>query len=125
MKSLLRFSVIVASFSIGFLYSTRLPNPVDGTSTTDLPASPTSLPTTVESSTTLVAEKLICLTFDACPHAGPAGYDAAITKVLVGSVVPATIFLSGRWVEQHEMDARLLGANPLLRSAITPTPIRT
>jgi len=40
----------------------------------------------------------VALTFDACPAVG---YDAAIVHVLTETQIPATFFLSGRWMQGH------------------------
>jgi peptidoglycan/xylan/chitin deacetylase (PgdA/CDA1 family) len=50
-------------------------------------------------------EKLVALTFDACPTRLEPGYDAAIVKALLDSGVDATMFLSGSWVRKHEEQA--------------------
>jgi peptidoglycan/xylan/chitin deacetylase (PgdA/CDA1 family) len=57
-----------------------------------------------------IRPKLVALTFDACPHYGPEGYDDRITKILMDSSAPATIFMSGRWVVEHPLEARALGS---------------
>lgn len=44
-------------------------------------------------------EMRVALTFDACPTSLP--LDRNIVKVLRDEKVPATMFLSGRWVERH------------------------
>lgn len=49
--------------------------------------------------------KNVALTFDACPTSKGSGYDEAITKVLRDLHLEATIFLSGRWVETHQVEA--------------------
>jgi peptidoglycan/xylan/chitin deacetylase (PgdA/CDA1 family) len=51
----------------------------------------------------------VALTFDACPHSGPEGYDGRIAKTLMDSSAPATIFMSGRWIAEHPLEARALG----------------
>lgn len=55
----------------------------------------------------------VCLTFDACQTAKPAGYDARIVAVLERERVPATFLLGGRWMETHPAATRRLAANPL------------
>ena len=55
----------------------------------------------------------VALTFDACPHPGPRGYDEAIVRVLSDSGVPATFFISGEWAEEHPEAARRLAGDPL------------
>lgn len=76
--------------------------------------------------------KFVALTFDACPHKGPHGYDGRITKTLVDSAVPATIFMSGQWVAEHPLEARELGSIDLFEIGnhaffhphMTRTPLR-
>ena len=47
-------------------------------------------------------EKKIALTFDACPSSTHGGFDSTIVKTLVDSGVPATFFLSGKWILRHK-----------------------
>lgn len=57
--------------------------------------------------------KLIALTFDACSTHAPSGYDARIAQILIEQRVPATLFLGGKWIEEHPAEARELATNPL------------
>ncbi len=54
---------------------------------------------------------MISLTFDACPTALPDEYDEAVIGVLVRERVPATLFMSGRWVEKNQERAKELAEN--------------
>ena len=54
----------------------------------------------------------IALTFDACPTGRPKEYDENVVAVLVREKVPATLFLSGRWVEKNVETAKSLAGNP-------------
>jgi peptidoglycan/xylan/chitin deacetylase (PgdA/CDA1 family) len=57
---------------------------------------------------------VVALTFDACPtKAGTRGFDHEIVEILRREKVPATIFVSGRWVEKHWEEARALADEPL------------
>lgn len=57
--------------------------------------------------------KRIALTFDACPTShGDDEYDEGVIEVLEREQVPATLFMSGRWVEKNEAIARLLASQP-------------
>src|SRR5512139_174399 len=56
--------------------------------------------------------KHVALTFDACPTGRPEEYDERVIEVLVREEVPATLFLSGRWVEKNEGTAKSLAARP-------------
>jgi peptidoglycan-N-acetylglucosamine deacetylase len=57
----------------------------------------------------------IALTFDACPTT--AEYDERITKVLAETKTPATVFLSGSWVEHNPKIVVDLASNPRLELA--------
>ena len=51
----------------------------------------------------------IALTFDACPTSLPDEYDGNVIDILLRNNVPATLFLSGRWVEKNQEKAKFLG----------------
>jgi peptidoglycan-N-acetylglucosamine deacetylase len=53
-------------------------------------------------------DKRIALTFDACPTSLPDEYDEQVVEVLLREKVPATLFLSGRWVEKNPEKAKFL-----------------
>jgi peptidoglycan/xylan/chitin deacetylase (PgdA/CDA1 family) len=53
-------------------------------------------------------EKKIALTFDACPSSTHGGFDAHIVQTLVDSGVPATFFLSGKWIIKHRNEVKRL-----------------
>ena len=53
-------------------------------------------------------DKRIALTFDACPTSLPDEYDEQVVEVLLREKVPATLFLSGRWVEKNPEKAKYL-----------------
>jgi peptidoglycan-N-acetylglucosamine deacetylase len=52
--------------------------------------------------------KKIALTFDACPTDLHDEYDGKVVDVLLRDRVPATLFMSGRWVERHPDRAKFL-----------------
>jgi len=56
--------------------------------------------------------KAIALTFDMCPVRAGTGYDAPLIETLMARHIPATFFLSGRWMEKHEAEVRALLAVP-------------
>ncbi len=56
--------------------------------------------------------KRIALTFDACPTSLPDEYDGKVIEVLIHEHVPATLFLSGRWVEKNPERAKFLANQP-------------
>ncbi len=56
--------------------------------------------------------QMIALTFDACPTSLPDEYDEKVIEVLLREKTPATLFLSGRWVEKNPEKAKFLAAQP-------------
>jgi peptidoglycan/xylan/chitin deacetylase (PgdA/CDA1 family) len=57
-------------------------------------------------------EPVLALTFDACGVEGD-GFDAELIDFLEHEQIPATLFLSGRWLDKNPEAARRLAANPL------------
>jgi peptidoglycan/xylan/chitin deacetylase (PgdA/CDA1 family) len=57
---------------------------------------------------------VVALTFDACPTRDRRGFDRAVFDILRREKVPATVFVSGRWVEKHRREARELADEPLI-----------
>jgi peptidoglycan-N-acetylglucosamine deacetylase len=56
--------------------------------------------------------KKIALTFDACPTGKADEYDQQVIDILLKEQVPATLFMSGRWVEKNVEKAKFLSAQP-------------
>jgi peptidoglycan/xylan/chitin deacetylase (PgdA/CDA1 family) len=56
--------------------------------------------------------KKVALTFDACPTSKDDEYDERVIEVLIREKVPATLFMSGRWVEKNEDRAKFLAGQP-------------
>jgi len=57
----------------------------------------------------------VALTFDACAtRTHGYGFDRAVYDILKREHVPATIFVSGRWVEMHGPEMKELAADPLV-----------
>ncbi len=54
----------------------------------------------------------VALTFDACPTSLPDEYDEQVIDLLLREQVPATLFLSGRWVEKNPEQAKFLASKP-------------
>ena len=54
----------------------------------------------------------IALTFDACPTGKLDEYDEKVIDVLLKESVPATLFMSGRWVEKNPEKTKLLASRP-------------
>lgn len=46
-------------------------------------------------------KKKIALTFDACSTEGPGQFDVRVIHALIDMKVPATLFLGGKWMEEH------------------------
>jgi len=57
-------------------------------------------------------ERNIALTFDACPSSTHGGFDARIIQTLADSGVPATLFLSGKWIQKHTREVKKLASMP-------------
>lgn len=56
--------------------------------------------------------KAVALTFDLCPVRGGRGYDEALITLLIERKIPATFFMSGRWMAAHETEVQALLAVP-------------
>jgi peptidoglycan/xylan/chitin deacetylase (PgdA/CDA1 family) len=54
----------------------------------------------------------IALTFDMCPVREGSGYDEGLVQMLIERHIPATFFLSGRWMTRHDEQVRALQAIP-------------
>jgi peptidoglycan/xylan/chitin deacetylase (PgdA/CDA1 family) len=54
----------------------------------------------------------IALTFDMCPVREGPGYDEGLIQMLIERHIPATFFLSGRWMARHDEQVRALQAVP-------------
>jgi peptidoglycan-N-acetylglucosamine deacetylase len=54
----------------------------------------------------------LAITFDACPTTLPDEYDEKVIEVLLREKTPATLFLSGRWVEKNPEKVKFLSAQP-------------
>jgi peptidoglycan/xylan/chitin deacetylase (PgdA/CDA1 family) len=83
------------------------------------------------------SEYKIALTFDACQREGElTGYDAEIIRILNETQTPATFFLGGLWMRDHQTETLELAGNSLFElgnhswshadfSLITPDEMRT
>jgi peptidoglycan/xylan/chitin deacetylase (PgdA/CDA1 family) len=56
----------------------------------------------------------IALSFDACPTSGRNHFNKTIANTLIQTRTPATIFLSGRWVQEDTAATRLLASDSLI-----------
>lgn len=61
--------------------------------------------------------KTIALTFDACGSPRGKGFDAPLIDFLEREKIPATLFVSGLWIEANPELFRRLAANPLFEIA--------
>jgi peptidoglycan/xylan/chitin deacetylase (PgdA/CDA1 family) len=50
----------------------------------------------------------VALTFDLCPVRVGSGYDQALIEYLIEHHIPATFFMSGRWIKKHDEQVRIL-----------------
>ena len=57
-------------------------------------------------------QKLIALTFDACGGPRGNGYDAQLIQYLKREKIPATLFISGKWIEANREIFRELAKEP-------------
>ena len=60
---------------------------------------------------------VVALTLDACGSSRGNGYDATLIDILVREKIPATLFMSGLWIESHGELVRELARNPLFEIA--------
>jgi peptidoglycan/xylan/chitin deacetylase (PgdA/CDA1 family) len=58
-------------------------------------------------------EKVLALTFDACGGQRGASYDVRLIQYLEAEKVPATLFISGRWMDANPEIFEKLSKNPL------------
>lgn len=59
-------------------------------------------------------KKVIALTFDACGQGGLSdGYDKELIDFLIAENIPATLFISARWISTNEEAIQKLAKNPL------------
>lgn len=62
-----------------------------------------------------VTAPVAVITFDACAtRTQDNGFDEALYDLVLKEKLPATVFVSGRWVETHSAAFRTLVANPLI-----------
>ena len=62
-------------------------------------------------------EKLLALTMDACGSPKGMGFDAELLAYLEREKIPATLFVSARWIEPNREAFDRLSANPLFEIA--------
>lgn len=77
---------------------------------------PTEHPVAIAGVTT--QQPVVALTFDACATFEQAnGFDQQIFDILARDKIPATLYLSGRWVEKHPGAAKLIATADYLELA--------
>ncbi len=60
-------------------------------------------------------QPVVALTFDACATMGQANdFDRAVFDILKSENIAATVFVSGRWLQKHPDEGRLLAEAPLV-----------
>ena len=58
-------------------------------------------------------EKVMALTFDACGGRNGDGYDSKLISYLEANKIPATLFISGKWIKANSTIFGQLAKNPL------------
>ena len=58
-------------------------------------------------------QKILALTFDACGGPKGSGYDAKLVDFLISEAIPATLFISGKWMDANPDIFQTLVKNPL------------
>jgi peptidoglycan/xylan/chitin deacetylase (PgdA/CDA1 family) len=58
-------------------------------------------------------QKVLALTFDACGGPKGSGYDAKLIDFLTSEAIPATLFISGKWMDANPDIFQILAGNPL------------
>jgi len=64
-------------------------------------------------------QKVLALTFDACGGLRGNGYDPKLIKYLENEKIPATLFISGSWIDANQSIFQELTKNPLFEIEIT------
>jgi len=62
-------------------------------------------------------KKAIALTFDACGGQNGNGYDKELIEYLTQEQIPATLFISGKWIDANSEIFKALSLNPLFEIA--------
>jgi peptidoglycan/xylan/chitin deacetylase (PgdA/CDA1 family) len=60
-------------------------------------------------------QKVLALTFDACGGPRGSNYDEKLVQYLESEKTPATLFVSGKWIDAHPEIIRRLAGNPLFQ----------
>jgi peptidoglycan/xylan/chitin deacetylase (PgdA/CDA1 family) len=59
-------------------------------------------------------QKVLALTFDACGGPKGSGYDGKLIDSLTSEAIPATLFISGKWIDTNPDIFQTLARNPLI-----------
>ena len=54
----------------------------------------------------------VALTYDLCPVRAASGFDRELIDFLIANKIPATFFMSGRWMTRHDAEVKELLAIP-------------
>ena len=54
----------------------------------------------------------VALTYDLCPVRAASGFDRELIEFLIANHIPATFFMSGRWMARHDAEVKELLAVP-------------
>ena len=54
----------------------------------------------------------VALTYDLCPVRTASGFDRELIDFLIANKIPATFFMSGRWMDKHDAEVKELLAVP-------------
>jgi peptidoglycan/xylan/chitin deacetylase (PgdA/CDA1 family) len=57
-------------------------------------------------------DKVLAMTFDACGSVGD-GFDSKLINYLTENKIPATLFISGKWIDKNPENFKTLTQNPL------------
>jgi peptidoglycan/xylan/chitin deacetylase (PgdA/CDA1 family) len=105
-----------AAFALcALLFATDAAQPVDAGVVPDGAAASAQVaplpPAAISSVTT--SEPVVALTFDACATKKQAnGFDRKVFEILARDQIPATLYLTGRWVERHPSAVKDIAAAP-------------
>jgi peptidoglycan/xylan/chitin deacetylase (PgdA/CDA1 family) len=81
--------------------------------TATAPKAPTTPTTPIAIAGVTTSEAVVALTFDACATKKQAnGFDRKVFEILARDQIPATFYLTGRWVERHPSAAKIIAAAP-------------
>jgi peptidoglycan/xylan/chitin deacetylase (PgdA/CDA1 family) len=58
-------------------------------------------------------QKVLALTLDACGGPKGSGYDAKLIDFLISEAIPATLFISGKWIDANPDIFQAIAKNPL------------